>query len=68
MKLTGKILNSFGTRLDNPEMHNIDGFKYGLWVFSMYGLAVCLLLIFFVKNPKKVKVELNSVSYYNHVV
>lgn len=52
MPVTGKILDKFGMKKDQPEIHNPDGFKYGLWVFNMCDLAVGAILLLFVKGKK----------------
>lgn len=53
MPLTGKILDKCGTLPDNPDLHNPDGFKYGLWLFDICGLSLGALLFLFVRKPKK---------------
>lgn len=65
MPLTGKILQHFGADSDDPEMHNPDGFKYGLWVFDICALSIGAFLLMFFKNKRKM--EPNSVGKYDQV-
>lgn len=51
MPLNLKILERFGTLLDNLDVHNHDGFKFGFWVFNMRELSLDFILILLVKKP-----------------
>lgn len=67
MPLTGKILEHFGTLPENPDLHHPDGFKYGLWLFNICGLAIGSLLFVFVKKPKKSEANIDTISTYDPV-
>lgn len=52
MPLTGKILESFGNVPGSDDVHNPDGFKYGLWIFNIVGFSFGTFLFLFVRKPK----------------
>lgn len=67
MPLTGKILDHFGTLPDNPNIHNPDGFKYGLWAFNICSLSFGTFFLLFFNNKKKKEVPLDSIENYDPV-
>ncbi|KAK8897874.1 hypothetical protein M9Y10_000103 [Tritrichomonas musculus] len=62
MPLTGKILEYFGTLPGNPDLHHPDGFKFGLWVFNMCGLSIGSLLLLFVRKPKVIDANIETLT------
>lgn len=65
MPLTGKILQHFGTLPEKPDLHNPDGFKFGLWIFNICGLGIGLILILFVRKPIIPQDSLNEALNYD---
>lgn len=63
MPLTGQILDHFGSLPDNNDIHNPDGFKYGLWLFNICGLSLGAFMLLFVKKPKSLVEEENDSTY-----
>lgn len=64
MPLTGKLLDHFGTYPDNPNIHNPEGFKYGLWTFNICVLSFGTFFLMFFRNKKKEEVPLSSIENY----
>lgn len=67
MPLTGKIIEKFGT-VDGTDIHNPDGFKYGLWVLNICCLIIGAIALFFAKEPNQTAKEQETlVSSYNNL-
>lgn len=62
MPLTGKILDLFGTLPSNPNIHNPDGFKYGVWVFNIGCLSFGVLVLLFFRKNKKVEKSIKALN------
>lgn len=67
MPLTGQILDHFGTLPDNPNVHNPDGFKYGLWVFNICGLSIGVIILLFFRKLQKVELSVETLTTYDPV-
>lgn len=65
MPVTAKVLDCFGKLPDDPDLHNPDGFKFGIWVFSMCGLALGSIFLLFVKNRKNDQIIGNISNYHS---
>lgn len=65
MPLTGKVLDKFGTLPENPNVHNPDGFKFGLWTFNICSLSFGTLFLMLFNVKKKTDVTLESIEKYD---
>ncbi|KAK8837618.1 hypothetical protein M9Y10_036149 [Tritrichomonas musculus] len=66
MPVTAKVLDCFGTLPNDPDLHSPDGFKFGIWVFSMCRLALGSIFLLFVKNRKDDQI-IDNISNYHSV-
>ncbi|OHS95942.1 transporter [Tritrichomonas foetus] len=63
MPLTGLVLDHFGN-IPDTDLHDPDGFKYGLWVFNFGALLVSFIFTIFAKDPKGNSYQMESLISY----